>query len=83
MGYKDRIEKYKEHQIEDEEFWEMVAANFETYLDIKKYGKRFLLEKKVKEIKAKHAANHKNKLKAEKIEKKEARASKRNSALVF
>jgi hypothetical protein len=55
MGHKENIEKLEENQIEDEEFWNLVANSYETHLEIKKFGQRFLLEDKVKEIKEKHA----------------------------
>lgn len=77
MGYKENIEKYKENQIEDEEFWAMVADSYETHLEIMKYGQRFLLEERVKEIKAKHAENYMKKLKALKMGKKATKSSDR------
>jgi len=50
----DAIGKIKENDIDDEQFWDLEEGDFESILDIKIFGRRKKLYKKIQEIKKTH-----------------------------
>jgi hypothetical protein len=60
----------KEHDIDQQQFWELSKDDFKTLLDIKVYGRLEKLLKKLNKIKKEHAKEmEEKKTKGEKINK--------------
>ena len=51
---KDSIAKVKEHEINQESFWELSEGDLESMLEVKVWGRRKQLMKKIQEIKKEH-----------------------------
>lgn len=54
VGCEEQIPKLEENQIDAETFWELTEGEFESLIEIKSYGKRKNLMKRIGEIKKEH-----------------------------
>jgi len=50
----DAIAKIKENDIDNEQFWDLAEGDFEKLLEIKVYGRRKKLFKKIQQLKKDH-----------------------------
>lgn len=53
-GCEEQIEKLKENQIDDFTFWTLEENDFKEIIEIKSFGKRKTLMKRIGEIKKAH-----------------------------